>query len=631
MLHKWTEPERLAEHKKEADVTVKDARQTIDRTKKDILEASKKLEKIRTQVVEVEPEKLGAARANDLLNKAGDDLKKLEPELQQVDKEVQESKQKEGKARQDVDGLEQALKDSLNGEINNGLHDNGKVLAHAADTLGKCDLKIDELNKRATWLLSHVPPKSKEAGVLNGYKDDLRKKGEEARDIDKRRHKEEADQKRMKGRLAAKPEIEPLMAILGDEIQDAKDCVGVDHDAKVLYDSLKPIDLALNKDGNQNAQNKLDELKRRLKGAKKDKKDLDEKCNDFDREADDLGRILKDAMTGTKDPEMKKKLEDATKRLNDPLKKEAGQIEKEKPSWGDELGLIEKAVQGLDQNNPDPDKIDELLERVIKADEEVKSDEREIDALKVQLRPIDKLADEAHRGLGDDLRGLELNVKACTDDLKDLDKKLERIEKKDEKNVGRLNRLKKDPYKDKERDLDIQVIAKEEIQEKERINHLFSERDVLQGELNACLKKLDSARKNPVPVDPLHKEVRELNDRVDFINDTCNQLETDVEDTRDKLEDLQKKYYDKKRVVEDLTKQAQLEKEALGEVKDIRAPDVLKRLRGLDKKFKGHPTVQDPISQAKLDELKKELGVRLADVTPIPGETEHQIEVDGKA
>ena len=132
-------------------------------------------------------------------------------------------------------------------------------------------------------------------------------------------------------------------------------------------------------------------MKRRLKGAKKDAKDLDEKCNDFDREADDIGKILRDALPGTKDPEMKKKLEAGLAELKAPLVKEAGKIEKEKPGWNDELGKIEKAIQGLDPNNPDPHAIDDLLDRVIKADEEVKADEREIDALKARLRPLDKL------------------------------------------------------------------------------------------------------------------------------------------------------------------------------------------------------------------------------------------------
>lgn len=496
------------------------------------------------------------------------------------------------------------------------------MLGRAGDTLGRCDRKIEALNNLATELLTHVPPKSKEAGVLNGYKTDLVRKAEEARDIDKRRHKEQADQKRMRGRLAARPDLEPLMVILADERQDAKDCIAVERDAKILYDSLQPIEAALNKDGNANAANKLEELKRRLKGAKKDAKDLDEKCADFDREADDLAGALRTAIPNTKDPDMLKKLQNAEKELKDPLIKEARGIESDKPGWNDELGKIEAAIKLLDANNPDPDKIDELLDRVGRADEEVKADEREIDALKARLRPLDKLADLAHRGLGDDLKGLELRIKACTDDLKDLDKKLERIEVKDGKNVGRINKLKKDPYKDKERDLDIQEVAKEEIQEKERMNHLFNERNVLQGELNNCLKKLEAARKNPVGIDQLHVEVKELNDRVDFINDSSNQLDTDVETTRDKLEELYKKYYDKKRMVEDTTKKADVEKEALFNLKDNLAPPVLTRLDDLDRKLKTNPQVADPIAQAKLDELKKELKTRLDDCRPVPSLTQ---------
>ena len=247
LLCQWTEPERLPDHKKECDATVKDARGTIEQAKKDIVAANKKLAQIRTTVTDIDPEKLGGIRANDMLNKSGEELKKLEPELHAVDKIVGEAKEKEGKKKADVDGLEVALKASLNTEIEGGLAENAKVLVRAGDTLGKCDTKIDQLNKISTDLLTHVPPKSAEANKLNGYKTDLLKKGEEARDIDKRRHKEEADQKRMKLRLADKPEIEPLMKVLADERKDAEDCKGVEKDAKILYESLGPIEAGLNR------------------------------------------------------------------------------------------------------------------------------------------------------------------------------------------------------------------------------------------------------------------------------------------------------------------------------------------------------------------------------------------------
>lgn len=123
-LEQITEPERLHEHKKGARDIVKDARATINMTKKDIVDASKKLGAIRQVVADVEPERLGAARANDILNKAGEDLKKLEPELNKVDQEVVKSKEQEAQAKTEVDNLEQALKDSLTGEINAGLAEN---------------------------------------------------------------------------------------------------------------------------------------------------------------------------------------------------------------------------------------------------------------------------------------------------------------------------------------------------------------------------------------------------------------------------------------------------------------------------------------------------------------------------
>ena len=215
--------------------------------------ANKKLAQIRTTVTDIDPEKLGGIRANDLLNKSGEELKKLEPELHGVDKIVGEAKEKEGKAKAEVDGLEVALKASLNTEIETGLAENTKVLGRAGETLGKCDVKIDLLNKKATDLFTHVPPKSAEAKKLNGYKVDLLGKADEARNIDKRRHKEESDQKRMRLRLQDKPEIEPLMTVLADERKDAEDCKGVEKDARILYESLGPIEAGLNTDGDLNA------------------------------------------------------------------------------------------------------------------------------------------------------------------------------------------------------------------------------------------------------------------------------------------------------------------------------------------------------------------------------------------
>ena len=72
---------------------------------------------------------------------------------------------------------------------------NDDDLAVADVTLDKCDKKIDELNGLADEAIRRFPPKSAEAKKFNAHKEDLKRKAAQARNIDKRGHKEHSDQR----------------------------------------------------------------------------------------------------------------------------------------------------------------------------------------------------------------------------------------------------------------------------------------------------------------------------------------------------------------------------------------------------------------------------------------------------
>ena len=82
-------------------------------------------------------------------------------------------------------------------------------------------------------------------------------------------------------------------------------------------------------------------------------------------------------------------------------------------------------------------------------DVKIKNDEKKIDELRNRLHPIDKLADDAHKSLGDTLHGAARDSKGLDEDLAEINKKLDRIKKKVSDNEKKIDQLKKDPYKDK--------------------------------------------------------------------------------------------------------------------------------------------------------------------------------------
>ncbi len=227
--------------------------------------------------------------------------------------------------------MEAKLKQDLHNEIVNGLNNNDKDLEVANGILTKCDDKIDTLNYKADDAIRRFPHKSPEAKLFTGYKEDLKKKALEARNIDKRKHKEHADQSKMRDRVFKEPGLELLMRLADDVKEGHHDCEGVKRDADVLYKSLHDLEKDMERDGRTGKRNKLEDLRIRLYEAMKDCNDVDDKCYDFHREAKDLDDSLAAALEGTKDPAANRQLNDLKKKLEVPLRKEAGEIHSDVP------------------------------------------------------------------------------------------------------------------------------------------------------------------------------------------------------------------------------------------------------------------------------------------------------------
>ena len=161
-------------------------------------------------------------------------------------------------------------------------------------------------------------------GSLNG-------KAVEARNIDKRKHKEDADQEKMRERVAMKPGVELLVRLADDVYAGHKDCEGVRVDSEILYKSLQDLEKEMEKDSKSGKRNKLEDLRKLLYEAMKDNQDVDDKCFDFHREAKDLEDSLNAAIESTKDPAANRQLQDLKKKLEVPLKKEATDIHGDVP------------------------------------------------------------------------------------------------------------------------------------------------------------------------------------------------------------------------------------------------------------------------------------------------------------
>lgn len=163
-------------------------------------EVTKKLEPIAQQINSADPTKMGPIQSNNQIEKALGNLKKMRPELEKLNEEFGLARNGVDKAKKEVGDLEDELMRHLNKEVTDGLHNNDKRLESANDLLKKCDVKIDDLNIRADEGIRRFPPKSEEGKKFDGYKKELRLRDKECRDIYARKHKEDADQTRMKDR-----------------------------------------------------------------------------------------------------------------------------------------------------------------------------------------------------------------------------------------------------------------------------------------------------------------------------------------------------------------------------------------------------------------------------------------------
>ena len=409
----------------------------------------------------------------------------------------------------------------------------------------------------------------------------------------------------MRDRLAKKPGLE-LLVRLADDVKEGKvDCEGVDRDADILYKSLQDLEAKMDKDGRIGKRNKLDDLRKLLFEAQKDLKDVDDKCFDFHREAKDLDDSLDSAIESMKDPAAQRQLQDLKKKLEDPLKREAGEIHGDVPPNQKLLAQIEADIKTLDPQNPDAAKVDDLRDLLMGADRKIKADEKHIDELRARLRPIDKACDDAHKALGDSIRNAERDMKGLDDDLRDLERKADRIKKKLEHNDELIAAERKDPYKDKERDDDLNGIQKEHDGERKQYLDMKKKAEDLRKKYGELRKNLDVAKKDPTKMSPeeLQIEIEKVNIAVNAENDRANQIEVDVDETKDKLEHFVRKYDDKKKKFQEATRRCADELRDLERLNKSRIPDVRTKLNNSIKRMQKLPATS-PINQKRADDLR---------------------------
>ena len=249
------------------------------------------------------------------------------------------------------------------------------------------------------------------------------------------------------------------------------------------------------------------------------------------------------------------------------------------------------------------------------ADRKIKADEKHIDELRAKLRPIDKACDDAHKALGDSIRNAERDLKGLDDDLRDLERKADRIKKKLEYNDELIATERKDPYKDKERDDELNGIQKEHDGERKEYLDMKKKAEDLRKKYGELRKNLDVAKKDSTKISPeeLQIEIEKVNNVVNAENDRANQIEVDVDETRDKLEHFVRKYDDKKKRVADAQRKCADELRELNRLNNTRIPEVKQKLDNMNRRLEKLPPTS-PVNQQRADALREDTRLKLKEM-----------------
>ena len=241
--------------------------------------------------------------------KAMKDLDEARKEADELKAKSKDAAKKVELAGKSCDALEGDLKTAVGDEIKKTLASNEDELAKAKDALDESDKRMGRMRSEVDDALKRVGPKSDEAKRIEDLREAIREREQMARDIEKRKHKEEADARKTRERIKSGPGLDGLLRIANQEVpENATDCRGVRGDADQLRESLKGLEGALRDERKKGAAKKAKELRDRLQRARQQQLDVGDKTRDFDREAKRLEEALDQAMAGTSDPQVKASL-----------------------------------------------------------------------------------------------------------------------------------------------------------------------------------------------------------------------------------------------------------------------------------------------------------------------------------
>ena len=132
------------------------------------------------------------------------------------------------------------------------------------------------------------------------------------------------------------------------------------------------------------------------------------------------------------------------------------------------------------------------------------------------------------------------------------------------------------------------------------------------GELR---KSLDVAKKDPTKMSPeeLQIEIEKVNNVVNAENDRANQIEVDVDETKDKLEHFVRKYDDKKKKVMDAQRKCADELRELNRLNNTRIPEVKQKLDNMNRRLEKLPPTS-PVNQQRADALREDTRIKLTEL-----------------
>ena len=555
--------------------------------------------------------------------KAMKELDEARREADELKTRTKEAAKKVELAGNSCEGLEKELKTAVSEEIQKALATNEAELGKAKEALDESDKRMARMRAEADDALKRVSPKSGEAKKLEELREAVREREQMARDIEKRKHKEEADARKTRERVKSGPGLDGLLRIANQEVpENASDCQGVKADAEQLRESLNGLEGALKDERKKSAAKKAKELRDRLQKARQQQLDVGDKTRDFEREAKRLEEALEQAIAGTSDPQVKASLAHQKARLKEPLGAEAKALAKKVAPIDKDIAKLEQQLVALEANPESPSVLEDmeaLGERIAPTESGLNEAEKKIDELTSQLRPIERAADNANRAMGETLRAAERGLAGVEDDLGELDEKHARIEKKLKATEAALEEG-KSLAPDKEREEAEKKLQAEHENEARALDELKRQKQALQKKAASLKKMVESAKdaagkdkpagKQGFSPEALQAQIDKAEKEAEDAKKKANALDADVDETKDKLDAARQAFLRKMGVLAQAQKKAEDDLKETERLARERVPEVSRKVDEAKKRLDALSAVagaQSPEQAQRVEELRKAL------------------------